>query len=105
MFGLIQIAIGIGASYLSSSVISDALAIAGFTAGILLGVFLLGILTNSAHQRGALIGMVSGMIVLTAIKFGTSVAWPWLAIIGSVTTFTAGYLASRLVSAGQRANN
>ncbi|WP_286765000.1 MULTISPECIES: sodium:solute symporter [Rhodopirellula] len=104
-FGLIQIAIGIGASYLSSSVISDALAIAGFTAGILLGVFLLGILTNSAHQRGALIGMVSGMIVLTAIKFGTSVAWPWLAIIGSVTTFTAGYLASRLVSAGQRANN
>ncbi|WDQ18582.1 sodium:solute symporter [Rhodopirellula sp. P2] len=102
VFGVIQIAIGIGASYLSSSVISDALAIAGFTAGILLGVFLLGILTASAHQRGALVGMVTGMAVLTAIKFATSVAWPWLAIIGSLTTFGSGYIASRLIPAGQQ---
>ncbi len=96
-FGLVQIAIGIGASYLSSSVISDALAIAGFTAGILLGIFMLGILTSSAHQRGALVGMLTGIVTLTVIKFATPVAWPWLAIIGSVTTFVSGYLASHLI--------
>ncbi|MFG0262258.1 MAG: sodium:solute symporter [Novipirellula sp. JB048] len=98
MFGVLQIAIGVGASYVSRSVVGDALAIAGFTAGILLGVFALGMFTRSAHQRGAVVGMVTGIAVLTGIQFGTSIAWPWFAIIGSLITFAAGYLASRLIS-------
>jgi SSS family solute:Na+ symporter len=96
-FGIVQIVIGIGASYISDSVVSGALAIAGFTAGILLGIFSLGIFTRRTHQRGALIGMVAGIAVLTCVKFGTSVAWPWFAIIGSVTTFASGYIASLLI--------
>jgi SSS family transporter len=100
-FGIVQIAIGIGASYISESVVGDALAIAGFTAGILLGVFSLGILTRTTHQRGALIGMVAGIAVLTCVKFGTSVAWPWFAVIGSVTTFASGYIASLLIPPGE----
>ncbi|TWU17777.1 Sodium/glucose cotransporter [Novipirellula galeiformis] len=98
IFGILQIAIGMGASYVSRSVVGDALAIAGFTAGILLGVFGLGMFTRSAHQRGALVGMVCGIAVLTGIKFGTTIAWPWYAIIGSLTTFVCGYLASQLIS-------
>ena len=97
-FGVVQIAVGIGASYLSSSVVGDALAIAGFTAGILLGVFALGILTTAAHQRGVLIGMTFGISVLTWIKFETLVAWPWIAIIGAVATFSSGYVASLWIS-------
>nr|WP_236649113.1 sodium:solute symporter [Rhodopirellula sp. SM50] len=97
VFGVLQIAIGMGASYLSRSVVGDALAIAGFTAGILLGVFALGMFSRSAHQRGALVGMVTGIAVLTAIKFGTSIAWPWFAIIGSLATFASGYLASQFI--------
>ena len=96
-FGMVQIAIGIGASYLSASVIGDALAIAGFTAGILLGVFALGMFARSSHQRGALVGMLSGIALLTWVKFGTSVAWPWYAIIGALATFASGYLASQLI--------
>ncbi|WP_145422060.1 sodium:solute symporter [Planctomycetes bacterium K23_9] len=96
LFGVLQIAIGIGASYVSTSVVGDALAIAGFTAGILLGIFALGIFTVHANQRGALTGILAGVTVLTAIKFGTSVAWPWYAVAGSITTFTIGYLASFL---------
>jgi len=97
LFGTLQIAVGIGASYVSRSIVEDALAIAGFTAGILLGVFGLGMFTQSAHQRGALVGMLTGIAVLTWIQFGTSIAWPWLAIIGSASTFTAGFLASQWI--------
>ena len=98
-FGVVQIGVGIAASYLSRSVVNDALAIAGFTAGILLGIFGLGVLTRRVRQPGAFAGMVAGVIVLTIIKFTTSVAWPWYAVIGAVTTFSVGYLFSFLRSA------
>ena len=97
VFGIVQIVIGIGASYLSQSVVSDALAIAGFTAGILLGVFALGMFARTSHGRGALIGMLIGIATLSWVKFATEIAWPWFAIIGATATFTSGYLASRLI--------
>lgn len=93
-FGLIQIGVGIGASRLSSSVVSDALAIAGFTAGILLGIFALGVLTRRTDQTGALVGLIAGIVVLSIVKFFTPVAWTWYAVIGALTTFTVGYAAS-----------
>ncbi len=99
-FGLVQIAVGIGASHLSSSVVSDALAIAGFTAGILLGIFALGVLTRRTKQTGALAGLIAGIAVLTLVKFLTPVAWTWYAVIGAVTTFTVGYLSSGMGAAG-----
>ena len=97
VFGLVQIAVGIGASHLSRSVVGDALAIAGFAAGILLGVFALGMLTRSTHQRGVLVGMIIGILALTCIKFATPLAWPWFAIVGATATFVSGYLASLLI--------
>jgi Na+/proline symporter len=104
-FGVVQIAVGIGASHLSRSVVGDALAIAGFTAGILLGVFALGMLTRSTHQRGVLVGMVCGIAVLTWIKFATPIAWPWFAIIGATATFASGYVASLLIPRGSIADD
>ena len=101
LFGVIQIALGIGASWISDSVIRDALAIAGFTAGIMLGLFCLGVLTRKANQSGALIGIIAGIIVLSYIKFGTETAWTWLAVIGSLTTFTIGLFASWLLPANE----
>lgn len=96
-FGVLQIAIGIGASYLSENVVKDALAIAGFTAGILLGVFVLGVASSRTHQRGVLIGVVAGIAVLSYVKFGTEIALTWFALIGAVVTTTIGYVMSRLV--------
>ncbi|MEM9585655.1 MAG: sodium:solute symporter [Planctomycetota bacterium] len=98
VFGVIQIAIGIGAIQLASSVVSDALAIAGFTAGVLLGVFLLGVATRQANQTGTLIGMVVGILVLAVVKFATPIAWTWYALIGSIVTFSVGWLASQFAS-------
>jgi Na+/proline symporter len=94
VFGLIQIVIGIAAANLSTSVVSDALAIAGFSAGLLLGLFALGILTPRVDQASALWGFVAGLIVLIGLKFGLPVinetweiAWPWFSVVGALTTF------------------
>ena len=97
VFGIVQVIVGIAASSISRSVVSDALAIAGFTAGILLGIFCLGILSDRATESGALTGMFCGLIVLTGVKFGTAIAWPWFAIIGAVVTFITGLVCSRVL--------
>ena len=86
--------VGIAASYVSRSVVGEALAIAGFSAGMLLGVFLLGVLTRRAGQVASVIGMVAGLVALLSVHVFTDVAWPWYAIIGASVTFTVGWLAS-----------
>lgn len=101
LFAVIQIVIGIGAQYLESNVVSNALAIAGFTAGILLGIFALGLSERSRQvgQRAALHGLLAGVAAVTLIKFQTPVAWPWYSVCGAVITFTAAHVSQRLSSA------
>jgi SSS family transporter len=93
-FGVAQIAMGIVGIYLARSVVTNVLDIASLTAGLLLGLFALGVLTNQVGQRAALMGLVFGLSVLTCVKFMTSIAWPWYALIGASSTFAAGMLAS-----------
>ena len=50
-FGVVQIIVGIVAAGMSRSVVQDALAIASFSAGLLLGVFFLGIATRRVGQQ------------------------------------------------------
>lgn len=103
IFGVVQIVIAIIAAEmgLTDSVVNDVLAIAGFTFGILLGVFCLGLLPIRISSAAASTGMLVGICVLIAVKFGprfdwpllnTAVAWPWYPVIGSITTFTVGLL-------------
>jgi len=98
-FGLLQIAIGIWARQLAATVVSNALTIAGFSAGLLLGVFALGVLTRRAGQAAALAGGAAGLAALVWLQFvapqqGIHVAWPWFALIGASTTFAVGLLIS-----------
>lgn len=97
VFGLIQAGLALVAALISTSVVMDALAIAGFVAGVLLGVFALGTLTRRTSQRAALCGMIAGLVVLAGVKFQTNVAWPWYAIIGATTTFLTGWVTARFV--------
>ncbi len=89
-FGVLQIGVGIGAHFVhDQSVVDSVLAIAGFTTGIILGVFLLGILTR-VNQSSALAALVVGLTAMTLIKFNTALAWPWFALVGSTITLVAG---------------
>jgi SSS family transporter len=94
VFGLVQIAVGIAGQWLSESVVSNVLTIAGFTTGIILGVFFLGILTRRVGQKAALAGMMLGLTGMTAVAFATPLAWPWYAMAGSLGTLALGLLAS-----------
>jgi len=93
-FGLVQIGVGIAGQWLDASVVAAVLAIAGFTTGIVLGVFFLGIFARRVGQRAALTGLILGLATMSYINFATALAWPWFALVGSLSTFCLGYLAS-----------
>jgi SSS family solute:Na+ symporter len=82
-------------------VIEVGLQIASVAYGALLGVFLLGVLTRRANQRGAMIGMLCGFASELYIWLGTHVPWTWYVAIGTVVTFTVGYAASLVLSPEQ----
>jgi len=99
-FGVLQIAIGVWASTFNKSVIDNALTIAGFSSGVLLGLFALGTFTKRTNESAAIWSAVIGLLVMLAVQFGLplvpvwgfKLAFPWLPVIGSVTTFSAGML-------------
>ena len=75
-------------------VIEVGLQIASVAYGALLGVFLLGVLTRRANQRGAMIGMLCGFVLELYVWLGTRVPWTWYVAIGTLVTFVVGYSAS-----------
>lgn len=76
-------------------VIEVGLSIASVAYGGLLGVFLLGVLTRSATERGAITGMVCGLALSLYLWLFTNVSFTWYVVLASVVTFAVGYLASR----------
>jgi SSS family solute:Na+ symporter len=105
VFGLVQIAVGVGAGILTTdpknTVVNNVLSIAGFSFGLLLGVFALGVATRRVGQIAALAGALIGLLVLCYSRFllldsdgKPLIALTWLALIGSSTTFIAGWLIS-----------
>ena len=59
----------------------------------LLGVFLLGVLTQKANQRGAMVGMLFGFSTELYL-WRAHVPWTWWVVIGTTVTFAVGYIAS-----------
>jgi Na+/proline symporter len=98
-FGLVQTGVGIAAANIAArteaaSTINNVLAIASFTTGAVLGMFFLGVLTRRVSEKAALLGLLAGLAVMTYVFFGTKIAWPWYALIGSGTTFAVGVAGS-----------
>jgi Na+/proline symporter len=103
VWGVVLAAVAFGARLLEDNVVNNALTIAGLVSGILLGLFLLGILTRRVGQASALAGVLAGIASVLYAKFGTSLAWPWFALVGSCTVFAVGLAASYLIPVGRRA--
>ena len=81
-----------------SRVVEVGLQIASVAYGALLGAFLLGILTRRANQPGAIAGMLCGFATELYLWLRTPVPFTWWVMIGTVVTFTVGYLISCLSS-------
>ena len=85
-------------------VVEVGLSIASVAYGALLGVFLLGTLTKSATEAGAMIGMIGGLVAnillwktASLVSQSPKVAFTWFVLIGSMLTFILGWMMSRLL--------
>jgi Na+/proline symporter len=97
VFGVVQMAVAIAAISLSKRVVDEVLGIASFTNGVILGVFLLGTFTT-VGQRSAFFGILGGSLIMLWIKLGTAVSWQWYVLIGSMATFTIGWITARIIA-------
>lgn len=75
-------------------VLEVGLSIASVAYGSLLGVFLLGVLTRKASERGAMVGMILGFALNLYLWLFAGVAFTWYVVLGSIATFVVGYSAS-----------
>jgi SSS family transporter len=86
-------------------VLEVGLSIASVAYGSLLGVFLLGVLTRMASERGAMVGMLCGFVLNIYLWQFTKVPFTWYVALGSVTTFVIGYGASLFLPRETMATN
>jgi len=80
-------------------VLEVGLSIASVAYGSLLGVFLLGVLTQRANERGAMAGMLFGFLFNLYLWRFTRVPFTWYVTLGSIVTFLVGYAMSAVLPA------
>jgi SSS family solute:Na+ symporter len=94
VWALLLFALALLALHRVGRVVEVGLQIASVAYGALLGVFLLGVLTKRANQRGAIIGMLFGLATELYLWQWSRVAYTWWVAIGTCVTFAVGYAAS-----------
>ena len=96
-WGIVQLAIAIGAQWMDRSVLDAGLAVLSFASGSVLGAFLLGTVVTGIAERDALAGMIAGLVVMTFVWGWTTVAFTWYVFVGAVTTCLVAWLLSRVL--------
>ena len=76
------------------SVFTVGLTIAGIVYGPMLGAFLIGVLTTTATERGAIAGIGVSLAAMIAINLYTPLAWTWYFFVGTVVCATVGMAVS-----------
>jgi SSS family transporter len=96
LFAIVLFALAVFSLHKAGRVVEVGLQIASVAYGALLGVFLLGVLTKRANQRGAMIGMLLGFSTDLYLWRWTHLPWTWWVLIGATVTFVFGYTCSLL---------
>lgn len=113
LWGVAQIGVALlAAAALKQSVVFAVLSIAGFTTGIILGLFLLGRMSRPVSSAAALCGLLVGFLTVLAAwlpSIGVKqhwpetlpvLAWPWYAPLGAGTTVVVAVLVGRFSRPG-----
>ena len=95
-WGIVQLAVAIGAQWMDRSVLDAGLAVLSFASGSVLGAFLIGTLMPYIRERDALTGMIAGLIAMTYVWGWTSIAFTWYVLIGAVATCGVAWLLFRV---------
>jgi SSS family transporter len=105
VFGVAQTGIALITQRLhrDQAIVNQVLAVAGYTTGLVLGLFLLGSLRRRPRSSAALIGLCAGAFAVAGFWIPAQlghpvVAWPWFAPIGAGVTALAGLLANLVLS-------
>jgi SSS family transporter len=96
-WGLAQVAVAMVAQR-ASSALEAGLAVLSYASGPTVGAFLLGVLTKNANTPGTLVGMLSGLLAPSFVKFMLPIAWTWDVAVGASTTFAVGWVVSTIIS-------
>ena len=99
-WGVVQLAVAIGAQAMQQSVLDAGLAVLSLAAGSILGAFLLGTLAPSLRERDVFAGMIAGVLVMVVVWWATPIAFTWYLIIGSGTTCAVAFLAHAVAPNG-----
>jgi Na+/proline symporter len=83
------------------SVFTTGLSIASVVYGPMLGVFLLARLSPRATGAGAMVGLVTSLVVMIVVARETTLAWTWYVLVGAVVCASVGRLASAGRGAGR----
>ena len=94
IWGVVQIAVAVGAQWMQRSVLDAGLAVLSYASGSVLGAFLLGTLAPSVPEGATFAGMLAGLAVMTFVWGWTSVAFTWYVFIGAATTVAVAWLGS-----------
>jgi SSS family transporter len=104
MFGVAQIGVALVTHWSGSdrSIVDRVLAVAGFTTGLVLGLFLLGRVKRPVPPNAAIAGLVCGFLAVLSVwlpsQFGRPIlAWPWFALIGASTTVFVALITARFL--------
>jgi SSS family transporter len=92
VWGLVQIGVALLVMRRQRSALDQVLSVASLINGPVLGVFLVGTFLRRVSEPPALIAMLTSIVVMLYLYFGTKIAWTWYAIIGSLTTFLVAWL-------------
>jgi len=96
LLGVVVIGAALVAPLLGKSVIDIIMIIAGTTLGMLLAVYLLGMLVARANQAGVLFGFAAGLVCLAGVWIFTDIPKWWFGAFAMVPTFVVGAMASLL---------
>ena len=97
-WGVAQIAVALGAQWVTRSVLDSGLAVLSLAAGPVLGAFLTGVLTTRVRSGAMLGGMAAGAAVLAWIWLTDAYAFTWYALTGALVTGGVALLLSLLPS-------
>jgi len=97
-WGVAQIAVALGAQWITRSVLDSGLSVLSLAAGPVLGAFLTGVLTTRVRSGAMLGGMAAGAAVLAWIWITDASAFTWYALTGALVTGGVALLLSLLPS-------
>jgi SSS family transporter len=102
-FAAVQAVVAIAAYQrgMDKAIVLSVLEIAGFTTGLLLGLFGLGLIAPRTSERAAIMAFAAGVVVTCWAAFATPLNGLWYTLVGSVTIVVVGLIIGPFLGRGR----